>query len=79
MLRLETMFQYTSSVHRLAKYVVGPQGLGQEKLAGLAKNAKDMQITDVIYIFQPTKFSQHLFLIMNHLPLQCIKITCLQI
>ena len=35
------------NVHRLAKYVVGPQGLGQEKIAGLAKNSKDMPIADV--------------------------------
>ena len=45
-------------VHRLAKYVVGPQGFGQEKVAGPAKNSKDMSIADVIYIFQPTKFSK---------------------
>ena len=46
------------SVHRLAKYVVGPQGLGQEKVAGPAKNSKGMLIADVIYIFQATKFSK---------------------
>ena len=46
------------SVHCLAKYVVGPQGLGQEKVAGPAKNSNDMLIADVIYIFQPTKFSK---------------------
>ena len=56
-----------------SKYVVGPQGLGKEKVAGLAKNSKDRPIADVIYIFQPTKFSKRLFLIMNQLPLQCIK------
>ena len=53
-----------TSVHHLAKYVVGPQGLGQDKVSDQAKKLqagpktpKDMQIADVIYIFQPTKFS----------------------
>ena len=46
------------SVRRLAKYVVEPQGLEQEKDAGPAKNSKDMLIADIIYIFQPTKFSK---------------------
>ena len=42
----------------LAKYVVGQQGRGQEKVAGPAKRSEDMPIADVIYIFQPTKFSK---------------------
>ena len=47
------------SVHRLAKYVVGPQGLGQEKVAGPAKKLQTRPKTpDIIYIFQPTKFSK---------------------
>ena len=47
------------SVHRLAKYVVGPQVSWArkscrpgQKVAGLVKNSKDMQIADVnLYIF----------------------------
>ena len=37
---------------------MGLQGLGQEKVAGPAKNSKHMQIANVIYIFQDTKFSK---------------------
>ena len=63
----------------LAKYVwtTGPLAIRScrpfQKVAGPAKNSKDMSIADVLYIYQPTKFSKHLFLIMNQLPLQCIK------
>ena len=35
----------TVSVHCLANYVVGPQGLGQEKIAGPAKNLHSLAYT----------------------------------
>ena len=40
------MYMRGGSVHGLTKYAAGPQGLGQEQIAGLPgqKNLKDMQI-----------------------------------
>ena len=46
----------------LAAFVSGPWARKScrpgQKVAGPAKNSKDMLIADVIYIFQPTKFSK---------------------